>query len=299
MPIVSIVIPTFNRSRYLRKAIESVLAQTFQDFEIIVMDDGSTDDTRKIASSFGSKVSYFYQTNQGSPEARNAGLRLAKGKYLGLLDCDDLFLPDWLERGMEILNRMPQVALVHGETEVIDSEGKLIPEETAYIRKFYEKERKEGSGYLRILKGNAMFPSAILFRRECLERVGFFNPAFAPREDYDWYLRLALQNQVYLLERPAVVLYRRHKVNQSGQYDSKATAQVYVAILEQQLSLISKYMIGSQYRRVRGSILAKMAEYHWTRGSKKEVKASLLEAIRLDPAAVFNLSSLKRLVFSL
>jgi len=314
MPIVSVVIPTFNRSHYLKAAIQSVLRQTYQDFEIIVVDDGSTDDTRKVVSSFGSRVLYFHQSNHGSPQARNVGLRLAKGKYLALLDCDDLFSTDRLVRGVEVLNQMPQIALVHGEVEAIDSEGKLIPKETAYIRKFYQKERKDGSGYLRILKGNAMFPSTILFRRECLNHAGFFNPAFAPREDYDWYLRLALEHQVYLLESPPVALYRKHKINQSSRYDSKAIARVYVAILQQQLTFISERLTPSplssppfrgrgkgegEYQNVRSAILAKLAEYYWTCDLKREVRTSLFEAIRLNPSIVFDPYSLKRLILSL
>ena len=299
MPTVSIVIPTFNRSHYLQMAIQSVLNQTYQDFEIIVVDDGSTDDTKKIASSFGEKVFYFYQSNQGSPSARNAGLRLAKGKYLALLDCDDLFLKDRLERGVKALDQMPHIDLVHGEIQVIDSQGEVISEDTAYFQKFYAKERKTGSSYLQILKGNAMFPSTILFRRECLDQTGFFNPLFPPREDYDWYLRLALQHQVYLLDQPAVALYRRHKTNQCLKYDSQVTARVYVAILQQQLSLISERFSGFQYRKIRGSILAKLAEYYWTADLKGEVRANLFEAICLDPSIAFDPYSLKRLILSL
>ena len=279
-------------------AIRSILNQTYQDFEIIVVDDGSTDDTKKVASSFGPKVVYFYQSNQGSPIARNVGLKLAKGKYLALLDCDDLFLRNRLERGVKILDQMSDISLVHGEVEAIDSEGKPVPEETAYIKKFYSREKKEGSGYLQILKGNAMFPSTILFRRECLDRAGFFNPSFIPREDYDWYLRLAAKEQVYLLDGP-IVLYRRHKANQSLQYDSRAIARVYVAILQQQLSFISGRFSGFEYRKMRSAILAKLAEYYWTADFKKEVRTSLFEAIRLDPAAAFDLHSLKRLILSL
>ena len=299
MPTVSIIIPTFNRSHYLQMAIQSILNQTYQDFEIIIVDDGSTDDTKKVASSFGPKVIHFYQSNQGPSVARNVGLHRARGKYLALLDCDDLFLPDRLERGVKALDRMPHVGLVHGEVEVIDSEGQIIPEETNYNQKLYAKERKEGSSYLRILKGNAMFPSTILFRRECFERAGLFNPAFAPREDYDWYLRLALSHQVYLLEGPPVTSYRLHEANQSLRYDSKAIARVYVGILQQQLSLISERFTGFRYRSLRSAILAKLAEYYWTGDFKKEVRTSLFEAIRLDPATAFDLHLLKRLILSL
>lgn len=296
---VSVVIPTFNSSHYLQMAIQSVLNQTYQDFEIIVVDDGSTDDTQKVASSFGRKVSYFYQTNQGSPIARNVGLKLAKGKYLALLDSDDLFLPDRLERGVKVLDQMPHIDLVHGEVKVIDSQGTVISEDTAYFQKFYAKERKQGSSYLHVLNGNAMFPSSILFRRECLDQIGFFNPSFPPREDYDWYLRFALHHQIYLLEEPAVVLYRRHRTNQCLKFDLKATSHIYVAILQQQLSLISKYFSGFQYQRIRGSILAKLAEYYWTANLKKEVRTSLFEAIRLNPSVAFDPCSLKRLILSL
>ena len=299
MVTVSVIIPTFNGSKFLGTAIESVLNQTYQDFELIVVDDGSTDDTRKVVSQFGEKVFYFYQPNQGSPQARNAGLRLTRGIYLALLDSDDVFLPDRLERGVEFLNRTPDVALVHGETQVVDSYGKPVPEATEYNRGLYAKERREGSSYFRILDGNAMFPSTILFRRECLDRVGFFDPAFPPREDYDWYLRFALDYKVQLLESPPVCQYRLHNQNQSNRYDAEAIARVYVAILNRQLSLIRTRFQGIQYRKMRSRILAKQAEYHWTNHSKQEVRESLLEAIRLDPSIALDWRSLRRLIFSL
>jgi len=106
MPKVSVIIPTYSYSKYIEKAINSVLAQTYRDFEIIVVDDGSTDNTRKIIETkYKDKVRYFYQENKGASAARNKGIKESKGEYLAFLDQDDLFHPLSLEKKVDFLNR--------------------------------------------------------------------------------------------------------------------------------------------------------------------------------------------------
>ncbi len=96
MPTISVIIPTYNGARYIRQAIDSVLAQSYSDYEIIVVDDGSTDNTAEILWPYGDRITYLYQSNQKLPTARNNGITASKGKYLAFLDSDDLFLPDKL-----------------------------------------------------------------------------------------------------------------------------------------------------------------------------------------------------------
>ncbi|MCM8782638.1 MAG: glycosyltransferase family 2 protein, partial [Candidatus Omnitrophica bacterium] len=98
MSKVNIIIPTYNRSLFLCKAIESILAQTFNDFEIIVVDDGSTDNTRSVLEKYGYPIRYLYQQKQGRSEARNTGIKIAKGEYIAFLDDDDIWMPDKLEK---------------------------------------------------------------------------------------------------------------------------------------------------------------------------------------------------------
>jgi glycosyltransferase involved in cell wall biosynthesis len=124
MPMVSVIIATYNRARYLPATVASVLGQTFHDFELIVVDDGSTDDTAVVLKPFQGRLRYVYQENAERGAARNRGLRLASGKYVAFLDSDDLWAPNKLEAEVETLRRRPGLGLVYSDACYIDSEGR-------------------------------------------------------------------------------------------------------------------------------------------------------------------------------
>src|SRR5918996_212462 len=123
---VSVVIPTYNYGRYLPEAVESVLHQTFPDLEVIVVDDGSTDDTRELIGRFGDKVCYIYQRNQGLPAARNTGIRAARGEYVGFLDSDDLWLPGKLALQVPRLDSRQAVGLVYADALFFSDETQAV-----------------------------------------------------------------------------------------------------------------------------------------------------------------------------
>ena len=122
MPEISVIIPTFNYGKYIERAIDSILTQTYQDFEIIVVDDGSTDNTKEIIRSKKSdKIRYFYQENKGAPAARNKGIVESKGKYIAFLDADDEWLPTKLEKQVDKFQKSSnKVALIYGWARIID-----------------------------------------------------------------------------------------------------------------------------------------------------------------------------------
>ena len=126
MPNVSVVIPTYNRADYLHEAITSVLSQSYRDFEIIVVDDGSTDDTRRVLEHFIAEgsIQYIYQTNAGGGNARDTGIQAAQGKYIALLDSDDLFLPNKLEKQIAFLEEYNEAGMVHSGFSKFDNTGK-------------------------------------------------------------------------------------------------------------------------------------------------------------------------------
>lgn len=297
-PKISVVIPTFNQANYLAEALESVFHQTYRDFEVIVVDDGSTDGTQALLSRYNSKIRCFIQPNGGRAGARNTGLKEAKGDYIAFLDSDDIWKEDRLERSLQALEKVPAAGLIHGEVEAIDFEGSLLREKTDKIKKVYQIQRKKPTDYHLVLERYAIFSSTVLFRKSCLETVGLYDSRFGLYEDYDWYLRFALNYPIHLMEGPPVAQYRIHEGNVSSQYDPETIAQIYIAILEKQLTLINQRYTGCEYRRVRSRILSKLAEFHAANHEKQEVRNRLMEALRLDPTAFLDLHSLKRLLFS-
>ena len=183
MPAVSVIIPAYNQALYLDEALRSVLAQTCPDFEVIVVDDGSTDDTPGVTKQHTDpRVHYVYQENQGLSAARNTGIRHAQGRYLTYLDSDDLFLPHKLAVLIAEIERPPAAGLVAGHAIPIDAMGNPI----GHI--FDQPLPLEPE---RLLLGNPLHVGSILIRREWQERAGFFDETLRSYEDWDMWLRLA------------------------------------------------------------------------------------------------------------
>src|SRR3989339_706645 len=172
MPKVSVVIPAYNREELLPETIESVLAQTFQDFEIIVVDDGSTDNTREVISAF--PVRYYYQENQGVSAALNKGAELSRGEYLAFLGSDDIWLRDTLEKQVTVLDNNPGLGLVFGQLNMMDEDGKIFKVEKSTIMSSSGMvDRREQIREL--LFYTHIIPSAALMRRGCFNDVGRFH----------------------------------------------------------------------------------------------------------------------------
>lgn len=188
-PLVSVIIPTYNRAEFLKSAIGSVLSQTYQNFEVIVIDDGSTDGTREIITSFSQdKIKYVYKSNGGQSSARNEGIRLAKGEYIAFLDSDDLWDPRKLEKQLACFQKDPSFGMVFTNYRSIDKDGKVL------------KEFQAEPGY--VLSGNFIkdlleirfpsVPSSMMVKREAFEKVGYFNENLRISEDLDVWVRIGL-----------------------------------------------------------------------------------------------------------
>ncbi len=190
MPRVSIIIPAYNAARYLPVAFESVINQTYTDWEMVVVDDGSTDETRSVVQSYGSvltnKLRYIYQTNRGLPAARNSGIRSTTSDLIALLDADDSWLPSRLARGIEILDDSDSVALVHSRVARIDVDGRVISYPGCPPR--YLSRRIAKHIYTR--RAHIFCPS-VIFRRACLDAVGLFDESMCATEDRDLWFRIA------------------------------------------------------------------------------------------------------------
>ena len=129
MPKVSVIIPTYNRAAYVKEAIDSVLGQSYEDYEIIVVDDGSSDDTNAVVKGFGdSRIRYIYQKNKGISGARNTGIRNARAQFVALLDSDDIWFPQILELEVPILDQNPDLCLVYSKAHAMDQEDNPLPQ---------------------------------------------------------------------------------------------------------------------------------------------------------------------------
>jgi glycosyltransferase involved in cell wall biosynthesis len=205
---VSIILTCYNGQNWIKETIESVIEQTFEDFQLIIVNDGSIDDSEKIIKPFlfDPRITYFYQPNRGIPGARNAGLNRAIGKYICILDQDDLWLNNKLERQVHYLNRHPQSGMVYANAYHIDEDGNIFglrnPPDTGDQKKTIEKL---------IVKGNFMPIVTAMIRRKCFDQVGFFDEQLYGCDDYDFWLRLASQFDFGFIKAPLAKLRYHHE----------------------------------------------------------------------------------------
>ena len=195
-PLVSVIIPTYRRSAFLRRAIESVIAQTYSPVEVIVVEDGSHE-AREVASSFGARVTYLWQKNQGAAVARNTAAAAARGSWLALLDDDDFWSPDKLERQFELLRAFPSLGFVHTNYFWFRNGcGQPRPPEQVH---------SVPSGWVTqqlVLDRFSIGTSTVLVRADLFRKVGGFNPAYRLVQDYDLWIRLSQVAQFGYLTTP-------------------------------------------------------------------------------------------------
>lgn len=173
MPKVSVIIPVYNCERFIGAAIESVLHQTFKDYELIVVNDGSTDKTPDVVETYRDRLQYLTQSNSGQAAARNLGFRHSAGEYLAFLDADDVWYANMLETEVAALDANAKLGLVYSDLDIIDDNGKVI--EKSYLSKRAKRKKpvKTFLGY-----HGTPFPSASLKRRIIFEKAGAFDTSF-------------------------------------------------------------------------------------------------------------------------
>ena len=231
--LVSVVIPTWNRAYSIGQAIESVLGQTYREVEIIVVDDGSTDNTRDVVSAYGDRVVYIHQGNAGCPAARNTGLRVARGEFIALLDSDDVWYPWKLELQIAFLRRYPHVGMVWTDMTGMLDDGTRISD--AYLRTFYKaydgvrvEDMMEltdtigtlgvtlpesmqgrpfwiGDIFSQLIRGSLVHTPTTVMRRDRVRLTGGYDESLKPAgEDFDFHLRTAAHGEVGFLDVSAI-----------------------------------------------------------------------------------------------
>ena len=210
LPTVSVIIPTFDRAHTLVRALDSVRAQTLPPLEVIVVDDGSRDDTARLVLQGYPTVRYLPQANAGVSVARNRGIAAARGQWLAFLDSDDQWLPHKLERQLAWLERYPGYRLVHGD-EVWIRRGRRV--------NAMNKHAKSGGWiYETCLPRCVISPSAVMVHRSLFDDVGGFDETLPACEDYDLWLRICATHPVLYVDEPVLVKYGGHDDQLSAKY---------------------------------------------------------------------------------
>jgi len=263
---VSVIIPTYNRGPFLGEAINSVLTQTYQNVEVIVVDDGSSDDTLDRLQPYGSRVSVVITNHGGAAHARNAGLKVAKGKYVAFLDSDDRYLPHKLELQVQILEKFPDVGLVYSE---FSGFGEGTTEEF-HLKTYHSPAFRNGETYdhyfdkamtlketgidcppwsgQKIYFGHIfdqylnvlfVFVNSIMVRREVLDSIGFHDENLSLFDGYDLVLRIAKRNRIAFVDLPTYQLrYHDDQISTTKRHDGPA---VLVAKQRQLLTIVERH----------------------------------------------------------
>jgi glycosyltransferase involved in cell wall biosynthesis len=274
MPTVSIIIPCYNQGHYLGEAIESCLRQTDQDFEIIVVDDGSTDNTPHVVKQFP-QVRYISQPHSGPGCARNMGFRYAAGKYIQFLDADDVLLPTKLQCSADILDQDPQVHAVYTELECRTPDlTKTVPIKRYPLPIPQDRLLPE----FLLGKGLSLLVFSMLIRREWVEKIGGFDETLRSVEDWDFVVRLALQGICLRFVNEPLCWYRQIP----GSLSRNETQQAYW-LLEASKKLwtlpIPTEINVSRLVANRHDVYARQL---WNVGRRAEAREQFREAIRLD-----------------
>ena len=295
-PRVSVVIPTYNRAVGVQKAIESVLAQTITNFEVIVVDDGSSDDTGKVLREvFGDRIRYYVQTNQGASVARNTGIDQALGEWIAFLDSDDLWEKDKLERQLKALERFgPQCGGCYTDTRFFNN-----PETRTMFQMAEESYRHEGTmgvnaEALRLLvrpggAGMVICLSSFMVRADIARKAGGFDPVLLYSQDSDFMFRLAMLDGI-LLRQPPAGLVRPVARGNSPCGSERGLEQAGIPLQDSQLRLEGLLRVSNRLPpSVRGVIREQLSlvhsgwvNWHLEAGHYGEAREAVSRAVRLD-----------------
>lgn len=208
MKKISVIIPTYNYARYLPRAIDSVLSQTYKDYEIVVVDDGSTDNTKEVLGPYMDKIRYIYQSNTGISGARNRAIKESQGKYIAFLDADDSWVPEKLTIQMDVFEKNPSVGLVYSKVTLFREDGTIVEVYPTRDPGKNAQELAERLGYLPT--------STIMASKSLVEQVGSFDENLPTSEDLDLWVRIARAARIYEVAGPVLAYHYNHGGNISS-----------------------------------------------------------------------------------
>lgn len=273
MPKVSIIIPTYNRAKLISRAIESVLAQTYKDYEIIIVDDGSTDNTQEVLAVYMDRIRYVRQSNKGISGARNRGIGEVQGEYVAFLDSDDTWVPEKLAVQVEVLDRNKKVGIVYSRMQIFDEEGKPCG---------FKPEEKTGKNYLELLEIRGdITTSTVVTRKECFDKVGVFDPNLPPMEDFDMWLRISRFYDIYEVESPILAHYFDH-----SHQATKNPFKVYEGLVKLETKMLS--MADNAPQRIRTKIISRLTMHQYTLSRLYYKNGRFQESLQLAWSSIMN-----------
>ncbi|MGA8940373.1 MAG: glycosyltransferase [Acidobacteriaceae bacterium] len=272
MPKVSVIIPTYNCAHYLEQAIESVMNQTYRDLEIIVMDDGSTDNTAQVVRKYETKIRYLHQENCGLPAARNHAIMASSGDLIALLDADDWWEPAKLAEQVPLLREDPELCLTYSDLEVVFDDGSINPS-------FLSTRPLASSGYVfdQLLSSSFILPSTVLLRRSSLEQVGMFDESMRSHEDIDLWLRMCQRWKVALVRKP---LTHRRQGSANMTSDGNLRTEYGIRLWVKSLSLpnltVDQHL--AMVKQLEKSYFAR-GYFHFTKGEMQACRDSMRQSM--------------------
>jgi glycosyltransferase involved in cell wall biosynthesis len=276
-PLVSVIIPAYNAAKYIKQTIDSVLSQKLTNYEIIVIDDGSTDQTSQIIASYDHDIIYVFQENRGQGAARNAGLQLARGDLISFLDADDLWCPDALLLLVQMLAKRPNIDVVYCWWEYVDEHGRELPEKGRYSQR--------GNLLDSLLLSNRFPIMTSLTRRTCIDKINGFDESRCITEDWDFWLRLAKNGCQFEYLPHVLAKYRFHGNNWT--LDVRNRQRDYIGVLDK------FFGTGDYPKRVQvirskayGQVYLTSALYYFSQDKLPEGKEELLKAVDIWPEII-------------
>lgn len=276
-PSVSVIIPAYNAAWCVRKAIDSVLVQGFGDREVIVVNDGSIDDTASVLARYGDAVRVIDQPNGGMSSARNAGIRAARGEFLAFLDSDDWWLPGKLEAQVELLRARPDLGFCSCAARVENIDGELL--------NLWQCPTWRGPFVVHLFGSGADVPgscSAVLARRGLVLEVGAFDETLRGAEDPDLWIRLAAVSDYACMPEPMVVVLRRPG---SVSRNLEAMRESTLRMMRKNRPLLPRELRGGYWRHCVAGVHGDYAKWRYRVGQRQAALGEVLAMLRLAPVA--------------
>ena len=279
MPKVSVIIPTYNREEFIVETINSVLNQTYKDFEIIVVDDGSTDKTKQKLEPFKSKIKLIEQKNSERAVARNNGVKNSSGEYTAFLDSDDIWTEDKLEKQVELLDSRPDAVLTYGQCLRINEQGEKIKSAKRQLEGF------SGEVFENLLMRNFIASPTPMIKRKYFEKTTGFQTKYIPYEDWEFWLRFSLIGKFYFLEQP-FAYYRIHKSQSVKLVQAEKIEKVTSLLLEDSFKL--KENIDTVKNKSLGLANLRFCYWYLLSNQHEKAKEKLKKAKELNPKSFFD-----------
>ena len=277
-PTVSVVIAAYNAARWIAETLDSVLAQTFRDFEVIVVDDGSSDQTPEIVAGYKDRIRYLRKENGGQPSARNVGIRAACGSYIAFVDADDLWLPKKLELQMELFCRRPDLAWVYSDAIAFDGDT------GQELFRMGDLTKPRTGDILRPLLLRDFIPSPTpVIRRDVFGTVGYFDesPDLQIGEDWNMWLRIAAKCPVEFVDQP-LARYRSHRASTMGSTDLRYAFRNHWTLVENAVARDPERLSDLRGQALAG-VCIRAAGLMVRRGDRRGARQMLGRAVRLFP----------------